>query len=151
MIAYSCPKCRAFLTAHEVDAGKKLGCPSCGQRLQVPAPPPANRTVLGKLEDLDPPPRPEAVTPAHALGSRPASVRQAASPSVAGLVSVACPGCGRSIQLQPGELSLTVQCAGCNHRFIPVPSSTPIPTVEPVVERVESDDSRRRGPRCPYC
>jgi DNA-directed RNA polymerase subunit RPC12/RpoP len=57
MIAYSCPKCRSFLTAHDEDAGKKLACPSCGQRLQIPPPPPPNKTVLGKLEEFDTPAR----------------------------------------------------------------------------------------------
>lgn len=51
MISYSCPKCKTFLTAIDGDAGSKVQCPKCGQRLQIPRPPaPVNKTVLGTLE-----------------------------------------------------------------------------------------------------
>ena len=49
MIRYRCPKCRQLLTAHEDDAGTKLSCPYCGQRVQVPSP--SKKTMLGKLEE----------------------------------------------------------------------------------------------------
>jgi DNA-directed RNA polymerase subunit RPC12/RpoP len=50
MITFRCPTCKAFLNQHDDQAGKKMPCPSCGQRLLVPTPPPArNKTVLGEL------------------------------------------------------------------------------------------------------
>jgi DNA-directed RNA polymerase subunit RPC12/RpoP len=39
-----------------------------------------------------------------------------------GSISVACPGCRRSIPLRSEELSSTIQCARCNTQFVPVPS-----------------------------
>jgi DNA-directed RNA polymerase subunit RPC12/RpoP len=50
MIRYRCPMCKKALTATEAEAGAKLDCPQCGQRLQVPKPPP-NKTMLGELEE----------------------------------------------------------------------------------------------------
>src|SRR5262245_66152130 len=48
MIQFSCPKCQSVLSATEQQAGIKVACPKCGQRLQVPQPQP-NKTVLGHL------------------------------------------------------------------------------------------------------
>jgi DNA-directed RNA polymerase subunit RPC12/RpoP len=50
MIRYLCPRCKKALAAQDREAGGKLNCPHCGQRLQVPVPPP-NKTMLGELED----------------------------------------------------------------------------------------------------
>ncbi|MBL8792740.1 MAG: paraquat-inducible protein A, partial [Planctomycetia bacterium] len=36
MIAFTCPKCQHQLTRHDNEAGSKIPCPACGQRLQVP-------------------------------------------------------------------------------------------------------------------
>ena len=49
MIHFACPNCRTVLTAPPERVGAKAGCPKCGQRVQVPAPPPTNKTVLGEL------------------------------------------------------------------------------------------------------
>jgi hypothetical protein len=52
MIRYLCPRCRKSLVAQDGAAGAKLNCPDCGQRLQIPVPPPpVNKTVLGTLEE----------------------------------------------------------------------------------------------------
>src|SRR4051794_34939084 len=45
MIRFACPKCKAVLECPDDEAGSKMGCPHCGQRLQIPTPPP-NRTIL---------------------------------------------------------------------------------------------------------
>jgi len=52
-IRYNCPRCKKALESHPGEAGTKKPCPSCGQRLQVPAappnamfPPPLNKTLL---------------------------------------------------------------------------------------------------------
>src|SRR5262245_959584 len=39
-IKYNCPRCQTPLEAPASEAGTKKPCPSCGQRLQVPAAPP---------------------------------------------------------------------------------------------------------------
>jgi DNA-directed RNA polymerase subunit RPC12/RpoP len=50
MIRYLCPRCKKSLAAQDRDAGAKIACPHCGQRLQVPMPP-TSKTMLGTLED----------------------------------------------------------------------------------------------------
>lgn len=52
MIRYRCPRCRTVLAAQDSEAGSKLNCSRCGQRVQVPAPPPRNKTMLGTLDDV---------------------------------------------------------------------------------------------------
>jgi hypothetical protein len=55
MIHFWCPRCNTLHESPEQNAGQKLNCSSCGQRLQVPEPlPPLNKTVLGKLDELLP-------------------------------------------------------------------------------------------------
>jgi DNA-directed RNA polymerase subunit RPC12/RpoP len=52
MIRFACPSCsKAFHTA-EPHAGRKFFCPDCGQRVQVPARPAKNQTVLAKPRTL---------------------------------------------------------------------------------------------------
>jgi DNA-directed RNA polymerase subunit RPC12/RpoP len=50
VIRYRCPVCNKALVAQDEEAGSKLHCPHCGQRLQIPEPPP-NKTVLGKIDE----------------------------------------------------------------------------------------------------
>lgn len=50
MIEFKCPRCQNTLQCHGQKAGSKLPCPSCGQRLQVPTPPPQlDQTIMGEL------------------------------------------------------------------------------------------------------
>ncbi|MCI0457633.1 MAG: LITAF-like zinc ribbon domain-containing protein [Gemmataceae bacterium] len=63
MIRYYCPRCHMGLQSGPETAGSKMACPSCGQRLQVPQPPPQppiNKTVLASTE---PPPPPQPPPP----------------------------------------------------------------------------------------
>lgn len=53
MIRFSCPACRAVLEVADSGAASKLPCPKCGQRLQVPTPPP-NKTILAPLVSHQP-------------------------------------------------------------------------------------------------
>jgi hypothetical protein len=48
MIRFQCPACNVILQGSDAQAGNKIACPKCGQRLQIPQPP-ANPTVLGKV------------------------------------------------------------------------------------------------------
>ncbi len=85
MIRFACPICKTSLQSRDQDSGTKFACPSCGQRLQVPAPPPPNKTVLG--EPLPAPnktilgnPEPEirVAKPASPSGHAPGPERHAA-------------------------------------------------------------------------
>jgi len=65
MIRFACPVCRTAYQVPDDKAGHKRTCPSCGQRMQVPAPPPSSTTVLAPLLEYqpDPVPRPEPSAP----------------------------------------------------------------------------------------
>jgi hypothetical protein len=45
-IRFACPACNAVMNAPDGKAGRKVSCPKCGQRLQIPAPP--KGTILAK-------------------------------------------------------------------------------------------------------
>src|SRR5690349_10005630 len=49
MIRYSCPTCKSVLESPDDKKERKVLCPKCGQKLQIPVPPSRNRTVLGNL------------------------------------------------------------------------------------------------------
>jgi DNA-directed RNA polymerase subunit RPC12/RpoP len=65
-ISFRCPTCRECLTVENDQAGTKVACITCGQKLlvPVPAPPPKpaanNKTVLGELEPMPVPAPPAA-------------------------------------------------------------------------------------------
>lgn len=61
-IRYYCPRCGHAGTAPRSQAGQKLPCPQCGQRLRLPLPPspPSNQTILASLAPAGPAPRPAA-------------------------------------------------------------------------------------------
>ncbi len=48
-IVFQCPVCQVTLTATVEQAGAKIPCPRCQQRLQIPRPP-INQTILGTLD-----------------------------------------------------------------------------------------------------
>jgi hypothetical protein len=48
-VRFSCPRCRASFESPASQAGTKFHCSGCGQRIQVPNPPP-NKTVLGNVD-----------------------------------------------------------------------------------------------------
>lgn len=55
MVRYTCVRCKRTLESPVSFAGRKLNCPSCNQRLQIPQPsspgaPPVNKTVLAPEE-----------------------------------------------------------------------------------------------------
>src|SRR5262245_46567486 len=51
MIRYRCPRCEKPLAAQDEEAGAKLGCRHCGQRVQVPALPAREKTMLGEPDE----------------------------------------------------------------------------------------------------
>jgi hypothetical protein len=54
-----------------------------------------------------------------ALGVTVTEVNQAVQKLSPSTVAATCPGCGRTIQLQPHELSMLIECAKCGTRFVP--------------------------------
>src|SRR5947209_4711867 len=64
MIRFGCPACKTVLSTPPEQAGTKVGCPRCGQRLLVPQPPQPNKSLPGAL--LPPEGKPLAPHPAAA-------------------------------------------------------------------------------------
>ncbi len=53
MIRFQCPVCNTKMSAADSEAGRKGGCPNCGQRVQIPSGVlPQRHTVLGKALPL---------------------------------------------------------------------------------------------------
>src|SRR5579859_2167497 len=105
-ITFMCPNCRGSLTRPDSDAGTKIFCPSCNQKLRVPVPPrPTDKTMLGELQGPD-----NRTLLAEIVSSAPTiasplrcicpqcQVVIAAHPNSAG-ERIACPGCGCSVEL----------------------------------------------------
>jgi transcription elongation factor Elf1 len=124
MIRFACPHCQKRLKAPDQGAGRNIVCPRCGQRLSVPSPEPAKSSPPG----------------AAPIEGEP----------VPGEVQMNCPGCGRTISLQRHELTLTIECAECNARFVPDNASAPPPisresAADPSDSRLSSDEDSAHG------
>jgi Zn finger protein HypA/HybF involved in hydrogenase expression len=116
MIAFHCPKCRTSLRRQDQEAGSKIPCPSCGQRLQVPQPPPSDHTVMGELSldaanqtllgDLAPQPSPRNFPQPRPV--LPAPVR---TPTAS--FQFACPYCQTVITANANNVGKRVACPRC--------------------------------------
>jgi len=62
--------------------------------------------------------------------------RPASSPS-SDSAAVICPGCARTIRLQPHELSLNVECAQCGTNFVPAQAAAQAPASPSSLEDLE--------------
>jgi hypothetical protein len=129
MIRFACPMCNAAMAAPDDRAGSKGTCPKCGQRIQVPKPPPANKTVVGKLLDDQP-----ASAPFKQVD---ASVATIPPPPPSPGPTILCPRCHQSAFCPPELLGWTVSCPSCGESLTasghtPVPSAVAIPTALPI-------------------
>ncbi|MBY0527999.1 MAG: hypothetical protein K2R98_31670 [Gemmataceae bacterium] len=122
MIAFACPRCQTRLQLNDAEAGEKLPCPSCGQRLRVPTRTPTHDHTL--IADVLPVRTSEA-----------ARVPAALTASTAATLRCICPHC-RTMVTAPHERAGSVtHCPRCHFPFeVPFP---PAPTVSaPVVVNV---------------
>src|SRR5437763_8682970 len=95
MLQFRCPDCKTVLQALENNAGTKMACGKCGQRLQVPGGP-KSKTLLAELVPANTSqPSPSAPQPSNPLASPPVPT-PASPPAVAKRSdTLACPRCGR--------------------------------------------------------
>jgi GYF domain 2 len=50
VIRFTCPRCKTILSRNDHEAGLKMSCSGCAQRVQIPQPPPrTDQTLLGEL------------------------------------------------------------------------------------------------------
>jgi DNA-directed RNA polymerase subunit RPC12/RpoP len=147
MISFGCPRCKTFLTRLDQEAGGKMACPSCGQRLQIPTPP--HKTVLG---ELIPPTKtrlgelaaPTQTPPASSAGL-PAAQQ---APGAARMAVTRCPECRRSLDVPEDLIGCWVECPECTERFVAEERQSR-------TFRRGFGRRRRRGTgwngRCPFC
>jgi DNA-directed RNA polymerase subunit RPC12/RpoP len=112
MIRFMCPTCLKHLKAPDDGAGRKIPCPRCGQRLQVPTPPQPpehGKTVLGSL-----------LPPVGGSG-----------PVVAAPLMTACPSCGQGLKVPDNLIGQKVRCARCGVLFAAGPATAPSPRQSP--------------------
>lgn len=124
MVRYTCARCKKSLESPAAFAGRKLNCPSCNQRLQIPqtstqpAAPPINKTILAaevtagpaasfplpqlRVERSAPPPIPVATL----QELEPSPPRPAAAPAVR---RESCLECGADLT----ERQRVQTCADC--------------------------------------
>ena len=108
-IKYNCPRCQAPLEAPASEAGTKKPCPSCGQRLQVPAAPP-------------PPPPPAAAQPNLNKTMLAGDDRVPAAPPI----KYNCPRCQKPLESPASEAGVKKPCPSCGQRH-QVPAAPPAP------------------------
>lgn len=105
MIAFTCPACTMLLNVHDDQAGTKVPCPSCGQRLRVPqCPESESPTIMGKF--VLPTPR----TSGPDEGAR--------------TIRCVCPHCQAIIKAPPRAAGAKAPCPRCSLLVeIPVPKA----------------------------
>lgn len=100
-IKYNCPRCKAALEAPVSEAGTKKPCPACGQRLQVPNPPP-NRAV--------------AAAPARGLDKTMLATDERAAPPQPP-IKYNCPNCKKPLEAPASEGGDKKNCPACGQRL----------------------------------
>jgi DNA-directed RNA polymerase subunit RPC12/RpoP len=120
-IKYNCPRCKAPLEAAASEAGTKKPCPSCGQRLQVPA---------------APPPAPAAAGQPNLNKTLLASDESQAAPPI----KYNCPNCKKPLEAPAGEAGTKKNCPSCGQR-LQVPAA---PAGSPTLNKtmLASDEGR---------
>lgn len=100
-IKYNCPRCQAALEAPVSEAATKKPCPACGQRVQVPNPPP-NRAL--------------AATPARGLDKTMLATDERATPPQPP-IKYNCPNCKKPLEAPASEGGVKKNCPACGQRL----------------------------------
>jgi len=138
MIAFTCPRCENLLEHPDTEAGLKVRCPACNQKVRIPQPPPPpNQTLLGELQF---PAESRAVTVTGELFSEPQMLvspqtknqgtkgKDARSVSADPRIRFVCPSCGRSLKAPAGAVGKKGKCKRCGARMV-IPAPAPEPEV----------------------
>ncbi|OAI48656.1 hypothetical protein AYO44_06750 [Planctomycetaceae bacterium SCGC AG-212-F19] len=107
MIAFSCPKCKTMLQRADAEAGTKTLCPSCNQKLLVPAPASKDQTIMGQLQ-------PELEDRLSTTSSdRPRVVTS--DPVPVTVIRCTCPHCAARIEGKRVSFAMLTTCPECGH------------------------------------
>lgn len=98
-IKYKCPRCRKELEAAVSEAGSKIFCPGCSQKIQVPNAPP-----------------PEPV-PAPAPAGLNKTMLAADESTAAPPIKFNCPGCKRPLEAPASKAGTKDYCPSCSQKY----------------------------------
>jgi TM2 domain-containing membrane protein YozV/DNA-directed RNA polymerase subunit RPC12/RpoP len=115
VIRFGCPTCKTVLSAADDQVDSKLACPTCGQRLQVPAPP--NKTVLGQALPEPPAPGESPFEPERWASAAPPPRKPFSPPPPPSGHVIECPGCKQKVSVPHGMVGQDVQCPYCKATF----------------------------------
>ncbi len=115
MISFSCPKCQAFLSVDDHQAGSRYACPSCGQLMRVPTPPTAVKEVITAGTNFSASP-PVFSPPA---GSSPSGI-QVQYDAGRSFVTWPCTYCNVRLKAGLEHIGQSIQCPACRHS-LPIP------------------------------
>jgi hypothetical protein len=122
MLRFSCPKCKAFQTVDDQQAGQRYACVNCGQVLRVPSAltPVTPGSAPTSLLTAGPPP--SAGRPPLPLAAAPSGTARAEVRSVNGrrVVFWPCTFCKVGLNTGYENVGLTIQCPAC-HKSVAVP------------------------------
>jgi DNA-directed RNA polymerase subunit RPC12/RpoP len=124
MIRYTCPRCKKSLESPASFAGRKLHCPDCNQRLQIPQPatpaePPVNKTILATAQEFPPATELRAPPPIPVLELAESDERISRTGSAPATERQYCLECGADLTHR-GRVQICADCqavfcsAGCH-------------------------------------
>lgn len=130
MIAFACAKCKTKLHRPDAEAGTKIFCTSCNQKLLVPTPPRlADKTMLGELQATDNRTLLGELQPAPTSRVQTRPTTQPVSPA-ASPIRCACPHCNAVINADPRTAGTRASCPSCGCPVeIPLPKANLIEDV----------------------
>jgi hypothetical protein len=112
MISFSCPRCKAFLTVDDRQAGSNFACAGCGQLMVVPAAErPSSVPAGSSIAPL--PPTPVPARPAPPVRKAPASAGDVRVVNGRQLVFWPCAHCRLGLNTPYENVGLSIQCPGC--------------------------------------
>ncbi|MBL8797210.1 MAG: hypothetical protein JNM56_25130 [Planctomycetia bacterium] len=123
MLSFSCSRCKHNLTRHENEAGSKVACPSCGQRLLVP-----EQIRAGKDGDLQ-------LDPAEILLHGDSQLTTTPEKAARGVLRFECPHCKSVLKADPAKAGTRANCPKCGKLAeVPVPKGRLLEEREPIIE-----------------
>ena len=162
MIAFHCPKCNMRTQCDDSQAGTKIRCPFCNQKLRVPTPPPTeDQTMLGQMLPDDRTLLGKFSPPHTQTGNQPPKPLQWVTTPYPEPIGCFCPHCRAAVKGHPDSFESLANCPNCG-RAVEVwcmtqPAAAPAPVQQPAHPNA-LQNHRRHGLApanvtftCPHC